>query len=146
MKDNSQALKIVLVIAVSAALLWVFLARDNSDIGICRFAFGGLVKGNISAQGSIDWDRLKALDADVGAYFSKLPNEKEKASYKAAFIKSFANGFKNSGGNLGEFADWRVESEAGAKITVVATDYRGKTLLFSLLKQGGRRIIAIQWK
>ena len=130
----------VVVVAVGLRLV-------NRDVRFCRDVLTDLALGRQSAQARIDWEKLKALDTDVGAAYSKLPNEQEKRQYRQAFIANFATGFSQSGGRLDGFANWRVQGDqAGDR--VVAADYKPKqkTLLFRISRAWRKRLEAMQWE
>ena len=133
---------VLLVAAVASGLSWF-----GRDVRFCRDVLTDLARGRQSAQARIDWDRLKALDVDVGATYAKLPNEQEKRQYRQAFIANFATGFSQSGARLDGFANWRVQSDqAGDR--VVAADYKPKqkTLLFRISGAWRKRLEAMQWE
>ena len=84
---------------------------------------------------------------DVGAAYSRLPSEQERRDYRRAFIARFAEGFRQGGGQLNAFSQWRV-TEPKDGMTVVAADVpkTQRTLLFQLSKAGGRKVIGIAWQ
>jgi hypothetical protein len=105
------------------------------------------VSGRQSVQSRIDWERLKALEVDVGATYAALPDEKEREAYRQAFIERFSRGFGSTGAGLKDFAGWRVQERAEDR-TVVAADYpkKRKVLLFELSALGGRKVTGIRWQ
>lgn len=143
-QEKTQILKFITVAVIGVISILYFLEINKSEVDTCRDILGGLTRGSYSVQSSIAWDKLKAVGADVGAVYSRLPNKKEKSGYRKAFIKSFAQGFKRSGGQLRGFTNWRIDKKDSQK-TVVAADYRGKILLFTLYKYG-KKVADIQWK
>lgn len=145
-KENLILEWAVLAVVVISALVFL-LHLKNQEINLCRRLFNGLVKGSYGVVRLIDWDNLKALDVDVAATYAQLPNEAEKTNYKKAFIKGFSAGFRQIRGRLKEFARWRIYDRDSEK-TVVAADYLGqnKTLLFTFLRYGRPKLIAIQWE
>lgn len=142
MKKEEQT---YLVIGVVLLLLVVFLFQLNpNEISRCRTMFSALVRGSYSAQKQIDWEKLKALDVDVGATYSQFPDGQQRLNYQKTFVKSFALGFKQMGGELAGFRNWRVYTKDAEK-TVIAADYRGQTLLLTFSKVG-KKLTALQWK
>lgn len=146
-KNRERVLDLRWVIGIGAVvLILVLFGGAKSDLAICRQAFYGLTKGAyFSYDRHIAWERLQAVGTDVGAVYSLMPNDKERLNYRQAFFKSFAEGFRLTGGKFESFSHWRVLSKDSQK-TVVAADYRGKILLFTMSKKYGRKISQIQWK
>lgn len=146
-KNRNQVLDLRYVAGIGlAVLLLVFFDGSKSDLAICRQAFYGLTKGAyFSYDRHIAWERLQAVGTDVGAVYSLMPNDKERLNYRQAFFKSFAEGFRITGGRFEAFSNWRILEKDSQK-TVVAADYRGKILLFTISKKYGRKISQIQWK
>ena len=146
MKHTQLAL-IALVVAVVAGAALLLRPWLRDDVGWCRRVFTGLAQGSQYIQDSIDWERLKALNADVGSEYRRMPNEEERANYRQAFISQFARGFRQSKAAYDQFTNWRV-LERGQDAVVVAADYPAKqsTLLFEISELGGRRLEAIKWQ
>jgi hypothetical protein len=134
------------VLIVSAGVVFAVRA-SGSDVTFCRSALENLARGKPAAQRQIDWTRLKALDVDVGAAYSQLPSEQEQRDYRRAFIARFADGFRQGGGKLDAFSQWRV-AEPKDGMTVVAADVPAtqRTLLFQISKASGRKLVGIQWQ
>lgn len=145
MKKDTPVLEYAVLIAVIITALVFFLRVKTDDIDLCRAVFSGLVKGRYGVQKYIDWENLKAVGVNVGATYIKFTTEKERLNYKKAFIKNFSFGFKKVGGKLKAFTNWRIYNRDSEK-TIVAADYRGKIILFTISKYGKRKLIAIQWK
>jgi hypothetical protein len=147
--DRKIAILIVVIIALASGL---FLRIKNRDIDFSRRVFYYLTTGRNAAQAMIDWQNLKAVGVDVGATYSDLPNDNERTNYRKAFINRFALGFQNTGGNFKSFINWRAYpkpyGQDCANCAVVAADYQGKdkTILFTLSKDGRKKLKAIQWK
>lgn len=162
MKKDIPILEYTLLIAIVMGALVFFIRLKTEDTDFCRKVFNGLVKGSYGVQKFIDWEKLKAMKVDVGATYIQFTIEKQRSDYKKAFIKYLSLGFRQAGGKLNLFTNWRiypVRKESPDRIelsngvydkysdkTVVAADYRGKIILFTISKYGKRKLIAIQWK
>ena len=138
------------VLLATAAVAVFVLRASRSDVDLCRAVLAGLTQGRSSVAGQIAWERLRALDLDVGATYVKLPNAKEQGEYRQAFIENFAAGFQRTGASLPQFTGWRVQERSKGTI-IVAADYaaRQKTLLLTLPANAswwGKKIEAIQWQ
>ena len=139
---------IVLLTSFVALFIGLFLYVKNQDINFSRRIFTGLIKGNSSVQRLIDWPGFKAVGVDVGQAYSTLPNDKERADYRRAFIEKFSSGFRQTGADSKSFTNWRIYDNKG-EFTVVAADYKEKdnrTILFALSKGGRKKLAAIQWE
>lgn len=134
----------IIAIVLFFAFGWV---KTRDDIEFCHQIFSGLIKGSFSVQKLIDWENLKAVGVDVGATYLSLPDEKQKSAYQESFIKGFSLAFRQAGGKLKSFTNWRI-SDKDIEQTQVAVDYKekGKTLLFTISKPGKRKLVGIQWK
>lgn len=135
-----------LVVAVLVVGL-VVTYWENQPVPFGRRVFEGLVNGQQAIHRAIDWEHLKAFDTDVGATYAKLPNEREKADYRRAFIERCAAGFRQGGGSVRAFTNWRVEERTGEQV-VVAADYSAKqsTLLLSLTTQWPAQLRGLEWQ
>jgi len=145
MKKDIPILEYAVLIVIVMGALAFFIRMKSADIDFCRRVFSDLVKGSYAVQKFIDWENLKAMGIDVGATYRGFPDEKKRADYKNSFIKNLSFGFKRAGGTLNSFTNWRIRDKYSDK-TVVAADYRGKIILFTISKYGKRKLIAIQWK
>jgi hypothetical protein len=137
----------VLLVAIGA--IGVFAMRSGGgDVELCRRTFQGLAEGRPGVQRSIGWERLKALDVDVGAAYAKLPNDGERRQYRQAFIQQFSEGFRRTGGNPEAFVGWRAQGRTDDGRVVVAADYEGKdkTLLLQLSGGWHKKVVGIQWQ
>ena len=137
-----------IALAILAAVVLVVIARIvQSDVAFCREVFRGLVEGKPSVQRRIDWEHLSALNVNVGATYTRLPNDQERADYRRTFIEHFSKGFRQVGGTTAGFRHWRVLARKDQKV-VVAADYEAKqkTLLMSVPASGTRKLETIQWQ
>lgn len=137
---------IVLLLLVAAAA--VFIMRiSHSEVGFCREVLKGLAEGRSSVKQRIAWERLRALDVDVGATYQALPNEEERSKYRQAFVLSFSQGFRHAGGVPSGFVNWRVHGRSGKQL-VIAADYpaKQKTLLMGIPAAGSKKVETIQWQ
>lgn len=145
-EDNRFIAYLVLGIVVVMGLIFWGVGQDN-EISFCRRALSGLIKGDVSVEKSLEWPAFKAIGNDIGAEYSKLPNENERVYFRKAFILNLALAFKNAGGRFNAFTNWRLADKDSQK-TIVAVDGLGnKTLLFTVVKiSGKRKLVALQWK
>lgn len=147
-KLNLRSVEYIVVTSIVIILAVFFATRSRGDADYCRKIFYGLIAGRQSVQSLIDWENLKVLGLDIGATYNKLPDEKEKANYRAAFIKSFPEGFKRGRGNKEVFTNWKVYGINKDELSICAYDKKQKkTVLFGLAKRGGqKKLISISVK
>ncbi len=133
----------VAVVGVIVALVGGFYVFSDPDVRFCRRTLAQLVNSDLSVSRAIDWPHLQALEVNVGATYAALPNRQEQVSYEQAFIRSFAQGFRQSGGRLNGFTRWSV-----ARDGTVSADYpaKQKTLVFHLSAGRPHQLEGIGWK
>ncbi|MCX5704004.1 MAG: hypothetical protein NT066_05915 [Candidatus Omnitrophica bacterium] len=137
---------LVLAILVIAGSLFLGITRDP-DIRFARRVFTGLVNGNQVTQSAIDWPRFSAVGSDVGADYAKFITESQRAYFRQAFIINFSLSFKNAGGDLKLFTNWRIYAKDNTKAIVAVSTVGNKTLLFTIAKKyDKRKLVSIQWK
>ena len=136
--------------ALAAAMLLggsVVMRLVQGDAGVGREIFSGLVNGRQSVHSRIDWEHLKALDVDVGATYTALPDEQQQEAYRTAFIERFSREFQSTGASLKDFSGWRLQERQDDQ-TIVAVDYpkKQKTLLLAVSDGGTKKLTGIQWQ
>lgn len=99
----------------------------TADTGFARETIISLAKGDSAAQTRIDWPVLTAMGQNVGAEYSAIPTEEEKRKFRQDFINQFATSFRESGGSVDNFANWRVTFSDSTR-TEVAADAPGGIL------------------
>ena len=149
MKRNEEKIILISIAAIIVIMALMFFVRFKvEDIEFCRLVFSRLVKGSFAAQKFIDWENLKTkklVGFDVGETYSSLPNKKEQEYYRKTFIKGFSLGFSKGKGDIKDFTNWRVVENTPEQ-AVIAADYKGKTILFTISKIGEKKLIGIQWQ
>lgn len=146
---NTERNVAIAVIVVALLLgLSFYLNIRNQDINFTRRTFAALIKGQQSAQNKIDWANFQAMGVNAGQTYSGLPNDKERADYRRAFISNFALPFRQARIKLNSFINWRLVSGQDAHKSIVAVGYKGidKTLLFTISKDRRKKLTAIQWE
>ncbi len=146
-KKEENILGYVVLAFVIIFVFVIFTQVKNHDINYCRGIFSGLIKGNYNAQKNIGWEKLTAMGVNVGGVYSGIADDKEKKEYKKFFILNFSQGFKQTGGELKLFTNWRIYDRDMENI-IVAADYKkyNKIILFTLSKYPKKRLVKIEWK
>ena len=132
------------LVAVGAAILW--MRQDAVRAG--QAVLSDLANGSPSAQARVDWAHLKAMGVDVGAAYTGLPNDRERARYREAFIEHCSRGFRqSSGAGVEVFVRWRRVAQKDGRI-VIAADYpdKQKTLLVGFSGGWFKRVVSLQWQ
>jgi len=132
---------VVAALIVAAAAGALIHRAWSRDVRLCQRVFAGLVKGNDAVREAIDWERLMALDVDIGASYRQLSTPAEQVAYERMFIRGFSEGFRQAEATPEAFRGWR----RGADGTVSA-DYpaKQKTLRFRL-SIDGKRVQEMGW-
>ena len=145
--DNKKTIEYTLIVVSIIAAFFLFRYFSTQDARLCRSVLAGLVTGSVKVEKYIDWERLQATGFDVGAMYRQTSNPQKREAYRKLFIANFAKGFQAMRGDFNKFTNWRVLKREPTKV-VVAADYLlyNKTILFTLSKLKGTKIIAIEWK
>src|SRR3989338_3435868 len=101
-----------IVLGLVALIVLVLRNPQQDAVRWTRQTFELLVSGRSSAQARIAWERLSAVGVDVGATYAKLPNARDQAGDRPAFLRALASGFRRSGARAESFVNWRIEESA----------------------------------
>lgn len=112
-------------------------ANPVSDIEFAKANFVSLTEGESAVESSLDWDNFQSSGVNVGEIYAKMPDETQKAAFRASFIQGFSKSFKDTGAQASDVSNWRVESETPDKTVVVGTIANGKTIAVTVSKSGG---------
>ena len=147
-KSQTPVIGSAALLMAIGAIAVVIMRGSGNDVELCRRVFQGLAEGRQGVHRRIDWQRLKALDVDVGAAYAALPNDQERVRYRRAFIEQFCAGFRGTGGHSDAFVRWRAQGRADDGRVVVAADYatKQKTLLLQLEGGWNKKLVGIQWQ
>src|SRR3989338_3103636 len=135
------------VVAVVCVIVLVLRNPQEDAVRWTKQTFETLVSGRSSVQARIAWERLSAVGVDVGATYTKLPNAREQAQYRQAFLRELASGFRRSGARAESFVNWRIMEKSDEAI-VVAADFpaKQKTLLLTVSDGKPRQVTGIRWQ
>lgn len=137
----------VMLAALAATAVIYVVRMDRGELAHYRAVFAGLVGGRASVQRDIAWERLEAMGVHVGETYTHLPDDRQRAQYRQAFIRSVAAAFRQQGGAARSFTRWRI-AERTAERVVVAADYpaKEKVLLLEFAASGPKQLKAIRWQ
>ena len=117
------------------------------DVDFARETLLLLVKGDPTVEEMIDWETLKTFKTDAGSAYSSMPGETAKAAFRKSYIQGFSAPYRSSGEIpdwLNGPSNWRIESKEGSRTIVTADHPLGKTLeIIILLKDGRQKLSAI---
>lgn len=95
------------------------------DVSFAQSTFISLAKGDSAAQENIDWATFTALGDNVGAKYNQIPTETEKAQFRTEFVTGFATSFRQSGGSVDVFSNWKVIFHDSTRTEVTAESPNG---------------------
>jgi len=138
---------LVVVVSLVIVIMGIYnIFFTNPDIVFTRQTFVNLVQARQSVQNSIDWERFQAMGVDVAQELAKCKTEQERSDFCRLLIQGVATGFKNIGGKLSAFTNWRVYAKDNAQTTVAVDNVtHNKTLLLTITNQPPRKLISMQW-
>jgi len=100
-------------------------AEIAGDVSLARETFGGLVRGDSAVKDKIDWPVFTSLGTNTGAAYTLLNSAVEKEKFVEGFVTQFSSSFRESGGIVEDFTNWRVISHDSAKTEVAADSSKG---------------------
>jgi len=116
----------------------------KGDVTFARSTFESLAKGETSVIPKIDWETFNSSGTPVGAQYIALPNDSEKESYRNSFVTQFAASFRDSGGKLEDFTNWRLTDHDEISTEVTADSPTGLLKLTVSERNNEERLSAIQ--
>jgi hypothetical protein len=112
------------------------------DVDFARDTLLLLVKGDPTVEEMIDWETLKTFETDAGSTYSYMPGESAKAAFRKSFIQGFSSPYRSSGEIpdwLSRLSNWRVEAKEASRTIVIADHPFGKTLVIVIVLKDGRQ-------
>lgn len=95
------------------------------DVSFARSTFESLARGDSSVKEKIDWPVFTSLGENLGASYVALTSGVEKEKFITGFITQFAVSFRESGGDIKNFTNWRVTLHDSMKTEVAADTPNG---------------------
>ncbi len=132
LQSARKPMKIIQLLGVIAAPLLFSNCRETrqdlskaEDLTFARETFESLARGDSKAADRIDWAVFTSLGTNVGATYTALPTAVEKQKFAEGFITQFATSFRESGGSVADFTNWRVTLHDSLKTEVAADSPKG---------------------
>jgi hypothetical protein len=122
------------------------LKRDVATIGDASFArntFESLARGDSSAAENIDWPVFTSLGNNIGMTYVALSSEVEKEKFITGFITQFATSFRESGGRIEDFSNWRVMLHNDLRTEIAADSPNGDLTVIVANRDGKERVTSI---
>ena len=118
-------------------------ADESADLDFAKSAFESLARGDTDAASKIDWETLTSMGVNVGAQYVKIPSETEKQDFRNAFVTQFSSSFRDSGGSVDSFVDWRVIFHDQNRTDVAADSPKGTLNIAVTKRDSVERISAL---
>jgi hypothetical protein len=80
-----------------------------------------LARGDSTVAEKIDWPVFTSMDENLGASYVAVSSGVEKQKMVTSFITQFATSFRESGGSVDNYRNWRVTAH-DSQMTEVAAD------------------------
>ena len=122
-----KSIPIIAAVAVALASTSCEKTKQAGDTSFARKTFLELARGDTAAESRIDWPTFVAMGQNVGATYTALESEADKQGFRDGFVTQFATNFRENGGSVDKFTDWRVTFHDSLR-TEVAADSPGGIL------------------
>ena len=113
------------------------------DVTFARKTFESLARGDSGVVSKIDWPVFTTQGTNMGANYTALASEVEKQQFTIGFVTQFATAFRESGGNLESFINWRVMVSDALKTEVAADSPNGVLTVTVSERDGVERVSSI---
>lgn len=139
-------MKLLLIPAAAVCMLPLASCEKTGSTGDATFAretFVSLAKGDTAVQSKIDWGTFTAMGQDVGGQYNAIPTETEKQEFRNLFVTQFATSFRQSGGSVDKFNNWRVTFNDSTRTEVAADSPGGQLRLTVSERDSTERVSSI---
>lgn len=122
------------------------LKQEVATIGDASFArntFESLARGDSAAADKIDWQVFTSMGNNVGMSYIALSSEVEREKFVTGFITQFATSFRESGGKIEDFTNWRVMLHNDLRTEVAADSPNGDLTVIVAKRDGKERVTSI---
>lgn len=100
-------------------------AATAGDVTFARNTFESLAKGESSVADKIDWPVFTSMGENLGATYNAFTSGVEKEKFVNGYITQFAVNFRQNGGTIEGFTNWRVTAHDALKTEVAADTPNG---------------------
>ncbi|HEX7260936.1 MAG TPA: hypothetical protein VF258_03895 [Luteolibacter sp.] len=95
------------------------------DVSFARNTFESLARGDSKVADKIDWPVFTSMGSNIGSTYVALTSGVEKDQFVTNFISQFAISFRENGGKIEDFTNWRVSLHDKLKTEVAADSPTG---------------------
>lgn len=113
------------------------------DVTFARTTFESLARGDTTVADKIDWPVFTSLGSNLGATYSSLTTQIEKEKFITGFITQFSTSFRESGGSIENFSNWRVSFHDAIKTEVAADSPNGVLTITVSVRDNIERVSSI---
>lgn len=113
------------------------------DVAFARSTFESLARGDSAVAEKIDWPVFTSLGQNLGASYVALSSGVDKQKFIAGFITQFATSFRESGGTIENFTNWRVTLHDQMKTEVAADSPNGVLTVIVAKRDGVERVSSL---
>ena len=113
------------------------------DVTFARSTFESLARGDSAVAEKIDWPVFTSLGQNLGATYVDITSGVEKEKFVSGFITQFAISFRESGGNLEGFTNWRVTSHNALRTEFAADSPNGVLTVIVAERDNVERVSSI---
>ncbi|MES2658498.1 MAG: hypothetical protein V4689_07760 [Verrucomicrobiota bacterium] len=113
------------------------------DVTFARSTFESLARGDSAVATKIDWPVFTSLGENVGASYVALTSGVEKEKLITGFITQFASSFRESGGSVDAFTNWRVTAHDSTQTEVAADSASGVLTVIVAERDGVEKVSSI---
>lgn len=106
------------------------------DVTFAKSTFESLARGDSAVAQKIDWPVFTAMGNNIGAEYVEVASGVEKEKIVTGFITGFASSFRDSGGSVEAFTNWRVSLHDKLR-TEVAADSPGGVMTIIVSERDG---------
>jgi hypothetical protein len=106
------------------------------DVTFAKSTFESLARGDSSVAEKIDWPVFSAMGNNIGSEYVEATSGVEKEKIVSGFITGFASSFRDSGGTVEGFTNWRVSLHDKLR-TEVAADSAGGVMTITVSERDG---------
>lgn len=115
----------------------------SGDVGFAKTSFESLARGDSNAINQIDWPVFTSMGENVGASYTAITSGVEQQKFTQAFVTQFATSFRESGGSVDRFTNWRVTLHDSQKTEVAADSTTGVLTVIVSDRDSVQRISSI---
>lgn len=113
------------------------------DVSFARSTFESLARGDSAVADKIDWPVFTSLGENLGAAYVAIASGVEKEKFVTGYITQFSISFRESGGSLENFTNWRVSFHDALKTEVAADSANGVLTVTVSERDGVERVSSI---